>query len=260
MEIEATGSEVTEPAGVESGESFEGTPAGDTGTPTEFGETEPVGGSEQEPAGSEGASQFYTVKVGGVEQQVTLEDLQSGFMRQADYTRKTQEVAQMRQRLAQAEAIANSLESDPEGTLRALAEAFGVVAGESDSLEFDDPDPIDQRLRAIERAEQERQAQAVRAQIDTEIDTLTNTYGDFDLESVMAHAVQNGMTLTAAYRDLNFDSIATKAKQTEQVVASKREAAVVEGGATRVGVVEQTKPAASIRDAWRQAQKSLGLA
>lgn len=260
MEIEAAGSEVMEPVGVESGESFEGTPASDTDTPAEFGATEPVGGTEQEPVGGEEAPQLYTVKVGGVEQQVTLEELQSGFMRQADYTRKTQEIAQMRQRLAQAEAIANSLEADPEGTLRALAEAFGVVAGDSDSLEFDEPDPVEQRLRAIERAEQERQAQAVRAQIDAEIETLTNTYGDFDLQAVMAHAVQNGMTLTAAYRDLHFDTIASKAKQTEQVVAAKRDAAVVEGGATRVGVVEQAKPATSIREAWRQAQKSLGLA
>lgn len=258
MEIEATGSEVMEPAGVESGESFEGTPAGDTGTPAEFGETEPVGGSEQEPVGE--APQVFTVKVGGVEQQVTLEDLQSGFMRQADYTRKTQEIAQMRQRLAQAEAIANSLESDPEGTLRALAEAFGVVAGESDdSFEFEEPDPIDQRLRRIEQMEQERQAQQVRAQIDAEIDHLVSTYGDFDLQEVTAHAVQNGMTLTAAYRDLNFDSVATKVKETQQVVAAKRDAAVVEGGAHRTGVVAQTKPANSIRDAWRQAQKSLGL-
>lgn len=259
MEIEATGSEGMEPTGVESGEPIEGVPTDDTGTPSEFGETEPVGGSEQEPVGE--APQMFTVKVGGVEQQVTLEDLQSGFMRQADYTRKTQEVAQMRQRLAQAEAIANSLESDPQGTLRALAEAFGVVAGESDdSYEFEEPDPIDQRLRAIERAEQERQAQNVRAQIDAEIDTLVNTYGDFDLQAVTAHAVQNGMTLTAAYRDLNFDSVATKAKGTQQVTAAKRDAAVVEGGSHRAGVVEQTKPANSIREAWRQAQKSLGRA
>lgn len=219
--------------------------------------TEPVGGSEEPAAESE--STFYTVKVGGVEQQVTLEDLQSGFMRQADYTRKTQEVAQLRQRLAQAEAIANSLESDPQGTLRALAEAFGVEAGE-DSLEFSEPDPVESRLRAIEQREAQQQAQVVRAQIDQEIDTLVNTYGDFDLQSVINHAAQHGMTVTAAYRDLNFDSIATKVKETEQITQQKRAAGVVEGGAHRTGVVEQTKPAGSIKEAWRQAQKSLGMA
>ena len=35
----------------------------------------------------------YAVKIGGEEQQVTLEELQNGYQRQADYTRKTQEIA-----------------------------------------------------------------------------------------------------------------------------------------------------------------------
>ena len=34
----------------------------------------------------------YTVKIDGEEQQVTLEELQQGYQRQADYTRKTQEI------------------------------------------------------------------------------------------------------------------------------------------------------------------------
>ena len=35
----------------------------------------------------------YTVKVGGAESQVSLQELQDGYQRQADYTRKTQELA-----------------------------------------------------------------------------------------------------------------------------------------------------------------------
>ena len=228
----------------------------DTGTlDTEI--TEPVGDSVTEP-GSETEPTYYTVKVGGAEQQVTLEDLQSGFMRQADYTRKTQEVAQLRQRLAHAEAIANSLEADPQGTLRALAEAFGVGI-DTDSGEFDEPDPLDQRLRALEAREQAAQAQQVRAQIDQEIDTLLNTYGDFDLQEVINHAATNGMTVTAAYRDIHFDQLVSKQKETERITQSKREAGVVEGGAHRAGVVQQEKPAGSIREAWRQAQRTLGV-
>lgn len=246
--VEAAGTEIIEPV-----ETVEVS----TDNSEALGDIEPIGDLEQEPVAPVEAPTTYKVQVAGSEQEVTLEDLQSGFMRQADYTRKTQEIAQMRQRLAQAEAIANSLESDPQGTLRALAEAFGVQASE-DSFEFEEPDPIDQRLRAIERSEQERQAQQVRAQIDTEIDTLVNTYGDFDLHSVTMHAVQNGMTLTAAYRDLNFDSLAAKKAADAEALAAKRAAADVEGGATRVGVVETAKKAGSIREAWTMAQKSLG--
>ena len=57
-------------------------------------------------AGAEG----YVVKVDGVEQRVNLEELQSGYQRQADYTRKTQELARERERLTQAEAIVQALE------------------------------------------------------------------------------------------------------------------------------------------------------
>ena len=202
----------------------------------------------------------YKVKVGDAEQDVTLEDLQSGFMRQADYTRKTQEIAAQRSRLQQAEAIANSLDADPQGTLRALAEAFGVQAEGSEGFDPEGVDPNEARLQAIERKFQTQAQTQVRAEIDTEIDTLLNTYGDFDLGATIAHAQKHGMTVTSAYRDLNFDSAASKTAQTEQRTASKREAGVVEGGAHRTGVVPQAnKPANSIREAWRQAQKSLGV-
>ena len=38
----------------------------------------------------------YTVKIDGVEQEVTLDELRNGYSRQQDYTRKTQELAQKR--------------------------------------------------------------------------------------------------------------------------------------------------------------------
>ena len=68
----------------------------------------------QEPAG-----ESYTVKVDGSEEQVSLDELRDGYQRQADYTRKTQELASERSRLQQAEAIVQSLEADPAGTLAA---------------------------------------------------------------------------------------------------------------------------------------------
>lgn len=42
------------------------------------------------------APEFYTVKVDGVEQKVTLDQLKSGYMMQADYTRKSQQLADER--------------------------------------------------------------------------------------------------------------------------------------------------------------------
>jgi hypothetical protein len=208
--------------------------------------------------GSEGGT--YTVKVGGVDQTVTLEDLQSGYMRHADYTRKTQEVSEMRQRLAQAESIASALDADPSGTLQALAEAFGVQLGNPpEGFEPEEVDPFDQRLKGIESTLQKQKAAEVRTQINTEIDTLVSTYGDFDITPVIAHAAQNGMTVTDAYRVLNFDAINAKAADAERIKNEKRGAAVVEGGAHRTGITPGNgKPANSIREAWAQAKQTLG--
>ena len=80
----------------------------------------------EEPSG-----EMYAVKVDGVDQEVSLEELRDGYQRQSDYTRKTQELASERRRLQQAEAIVQSLESDPDGTIKALSEAFGVTPEEA---------------------------------------------------------------------------------------------------------------------------------
>ena len=55
----------------------------------------PSGSAEvgTEPGGS------HTVKIDGAEHQVSLNELRDGYQRQADYTRKTQELATERQRL-----------------------------------------------------------------------------------------------------------------------------------------------------------------
>ena len=51
-----------------------------------------------------GQPPLYAVKVGGEELEVTLDDLQAGYSRQQDYTRKTQELAQQRKTVEQQQA------------------------------------------------------------------------------------------------------------------------------------------------------------
>ena len=45
--------------------------------------------TELAPSNPDVSSEAYTIKVDGVERQVSLQELQSGYQRQADYTRKT---------------------------------------------------------------------------------------------------------------------------------------------------------------------------
>ena len=67
-------------------------------------EEEELEANQVEEEGEEQPS-IYTVSVDGVEQEVTLDELRSGYSRQSDYTRKTQELAQQRKE-AEAESSA----------------------------------------------------------------------------------------------------------------------------------------------------------
>lgn len=77
----------------------DGADASDDETPTEQSE------DGEEPEEQEGP-QTYTVKVDGKEVTVTLDELQQGYSRTQDYTRKTQQIAEVRKQVEQeAEAI-----------------------------------------------------------------------------------------------------------------------------------------------------------
>lgn len=65
-----------------------------------------------------------TYDVGG--EQLTVDELQRGYMRQRDYTQKTQLLSSQRQQYEAATRLAEALQADPRGTLLQLAAASGV--------------------------------------------------------------------------------------------------------------------------------------
>ena len=96
---------------------------------------------------------LYVIKVDGEEQEVSLEELRNGYQRQADYTRKTQEISAERDRLQQAESIVAALENNPEETLQILAKSFnvGAPANVADSTDWEELDPTEQKIAVLER-------------------------------------------------------------------------------------------------------------
>ena len=87
--------------------------------------------------------QLYTIKVDGEDTEVTLEELQNGYSRQRDYTRKTQELAQQRkaieaqqQEVSQKDAIYSQLLPKMEATLK------GELGNEPDWNALYEADPI----------------------------------------------------------------------------------------------------------------------
>jgi hypothetical protein len=200
---------------------------------------------------------------------ITLDEARNGYLRQSDYTRKTQELAEMRTRLAEAEAITAALQQDPQGTLQALQEAFGVGQNyEADP--FADMDPDLARIAVLEQKIAAQESAATQAQIENELNTLHSDFGDFDNQILFAHAIKGGFpNLRAAYADMNFTSLQTQLEslrsqqqQEQQRIEAKRQAAsVVHTGSSRSGTTVPAQPEqyGSLRDAYLAAKKALGV-
>jgi len=208
----------------------------------------------------------FTVKIDGAEQQVTLDELQNGYQRQADYTRKTQELASERERLAQGEAIVQALEADPEGTISALAGSFGVSVGNqntlsSEGMDHEDMDPDEVRLRRIESSIEEQNRALRQQNLQKEVNTLRSKYDgiDFDEKALYAHALKNKINnLDAAFTHMNWDKMQTAEKDAE-IVGEKRAAQIVDGipGSPEGNVERAVRAVDSIRDAFALANQEL---
>jgi hypothetical protein len=208
----------------------------------------------------------FTVKVDGREEQVSLNELQNGYQRQADYTRKTQELASERERLAQGEAIVQALEADPEGAITALAGSFGVGVGNQKSsspeqVDYEDVDPDEVRLRRIESSIEEQNRALRQQNLQKEVKTLRDKYEnvDFDEKALYAHALKNKINnLDAAFTHMNWDKMQTVAKDAE-IVEDKRAAQIVDGipGSSEGNVERAVRAVDSIRDAFSLATQEL---
>lgn len=256
----------------------DGSPTGDTQVDAaSAGTAEGVG---------DGALFTVTVKApdgSDVQKQVTLEELQKGYLRQADYTRKTQALKEAQQQLAEAKMLVDALEQNPIEAVRALAEAYNVELGtrpaphpDGDDDAWGDDGGMDPTVAALrsEISELKNELQSirhsqVRSTLEKEAERLTSRYGgDVDVDAVKRHMVTNGFpSLEAAYRDLYFDDVVETLKSSrvsdEEVVEQKRTASkVVTPGAasTAEGAVEKPKDSKlGIREAFFAALEEAGV-
>lgn len=131
-------------------------------------QSSPQGEPVSAPQGTETASpdqtslpQTFTING----QQVTLDELQKGYLRQADYTRKTQELSRAQRELDAYKPLVQKVQATPE-----VQQALGV-----------NPMDLERNLLEQERAD---------LQLQHEITTLSAKYADFDVNAVLDTAVQ----------------------------------------------------------------------
>ena len=143
----------------------------------EIEDDDPQEEAEEEIAEEEEQPELYTVKVDGIEQQVTLQELQQGYSRQQDYTRKTQELSnlkkefqQQQSELSQRDAVYSQLLPKMEAQIK------GDLENEPDWQKLSEEDPIayvrekqiwdqkQERLRSVEAERQRLEKEAVEKQ------------------------------------------------------------------------------------------------
>ena len=210
---------------------------------------------------------YVPVQVDGEELEVPLSDLRGGYMRQADYTRKTQEVAAEREQLREAQAIARALEVDPQGTLQVLQEWY---ASDDDDTTDEELDPQERAIKEIQGRFEEMDRKAADEALEAELQQYEERYG-VPADDLLEFAVTNQIpNLEWAYSVMAQGKAQAEAQAAEQRqkaedgrLAAKQGAAMVEGGVDRssgmsgapTGDRESVK---TLADAFALAERQLG--
>jgi len=214
-----------------------------------------------EDAGNQG-EQLVTVKIDGVEKQVPLSEAIAGYQRQADYTRKSQTVAQREQELAQADALYQAFQADPHGTLALLEQQFASLQDNGDFSD-EEPDPVAVKLAEHDQfIQQQREAAAVQ-QVNDEIARLQQQYGQFDRDALLQHAIDNGgLPLDVALIHMRaVNGEAERQRQDQAALQAKQQAFQPAGGSTAQGSSGRRSdgPPKSIKEALHAALDEAGL-
>lgn len=240
-----------------------------------------------EPATSEAPSYEYVdfdsfgdkyvkVKVDGEELDVPLKEAVSGYQRQADYTRKTQELSAQRENLQRAATIAEALERDPLATLDVLGRYYGAnqpfANQEPAYQEPEFTDPLERQVWELNQKIASFEQLQAQQELEREVSRLQTQYPDFNPVEVITTALQLGTdNLEAVYKQVAYDKLVREVqtyRQATQVMTdqekavedAKRQAAFVAGGASANGAVtEPVGRITSIQDAWHAAKRQAGM-
>ncbi len=239
----------------------EATEAPDEGTAdeAEAGAEAPEGEDEEESEEQDDDEEDdpqVAITVDGQEVQVSLSELRKGYLRTADYTRKTQRLAQLQRQTNEAEALRQALERNPQETLKVLARHYQVDEFEPD--ESSGPSPEQIRLMELEQKWQTLEQRQQESAVDAEIARLHGEYGDFDDDALFTFAVDRGVRdLEVALRAMTFGKPAQE-RRTE-----KRKTAAIAGGQGRNGAAHPKQPPDRITkfdDAYQAALRELQIA
>lgn len=205
-----------------------------------------------------------SVTVQGETFEVPLHELRNGYMRQADYTRKTQQIAADTRVLQWAQDLQEAFKSDPHGSIKFLQQQFGVAdEPDDDPYEFLDPEfkPIVNELQQTKRelaemraAQQQAAEQRAIVEAKSELDFMKSKYQDFDPVQVLPIAIENGLSMEKAYKLWKVDNLESS-QALEQAAKAKAEQAAAKRDKARNAsktVAKGSNKSAEADDSWRK--------
>ena len=212
------------------------------------------------------ADKHVKVQVDGQEVSIPLQEAIAGYQRQADYTRKTQELSEQRKQVQFAATLADALQKDPATTLQMLQQHYGLGAQPQQQAEEEYLDPSEKQLRLLEQRIAAFEQKQAMTELTKTVENLQEKYGDdFNADEVVAKALAIGSTdLEAVFKQIAFDKVYTKANEASKKLTedqsrkeAKRQATIVSSGSSAKSGTPTSPKVTSVFEAFEQAKKSL---
>jgi len=229
--------------------------------------TDPVDdGTTPAPGSNEFWNQAVEVNTVNGTQQIPLGQLRDGFMRQADYTRKTQEVAALRSHLGDATEFLERYQDDPAAFARAIAVEQGLIyqgdkpVAEVRGIKSPSEVEINQRVEQMvnervsaDPAVQQALTANAHATVEVEFDRL-ETVHQIKLspeirESITKEAIDRGVPDFDLLLRARLASVQDQRRQTGQLQGAAPSRPGMSPGVAQAAL-EQAAPISSIQEAW----------
>ncbi len=201
-----------------------------------------------------------SVTVNGETFEVPLTELRNGYMRQADYTRKTQQVAAQNELVRWAQELQEAFRVDPAGSLKYLQEQFGL----QDDKQYSDLDPefepivnelkqTRRELAELKRQQEEVAWDRVNADVQSELNQMKSRYQDFDPLQVLPIAIDNKLSMEMAYKVWKADRVQSDTAA-QEAARMKAEQAAAKRDKARAAAkkVPAVKAKAEPDDSWKR--------
>jgi len=218
---------------------------------------------------TEPAPDQFTLPDGTV---VGRDELTKGYMRQQDYTRKTQGLSQERQRVEAANQLFSMLETDPQGTLSQLAQHYGLGGNAAPTDDFEpeeENDPryqqLDQRLSQQEALVEQQLQQQADQYLETQmaqVDQLAEQFGvEVDEDELFQYAFANQIVdPVLAFYGLHGQELPERAsRKAIQDYSAKRSLPVQRQGLNAPQGPQNRPRAKSLREALSYAMEDEGI-